>query len=89
MSHTHFDQATARFDGTGGLLWKVTLVNLLGNLLTLGIAFPWTLSYTLRTMLPRVSLVGNIDFASIAPETTPGNAMGDAIGSALGVELGV
>ena len=88
LAHTHFDGATGVLDVTGGLLFKLLLVNVLGNALSLGLAFPWTVTYTLRTMLERTSF-GAIDFRVLSATGGLATLLCDMLVAALGVELGV
>jgi uncharacterized membrane protein YjgN (DUF898 family) len=89
LSHTHFDRATGQTDVTGGLLFKLTIINVLAIGFTAGIAFPWVVTYTLRELVSRMTLVGPIDFSQVMQQAPSGNAAGDTLASALGVELGV
>ena len=89
FAHTHFDRATGSLDITGRLVWKLAVVNLLGMIFTLGIAMPWLMTWSLRTVLARLTFEGTIDFSQITQQARSGDAAGDTLASALGVELGV
>ena len=55
----------------------------------LGLAFPWTATYTLKTVLERVRFLGAIDFARVGQRAVVGDPAGDGLAGALGVELGL
>lgn len=83
--HTHFQGASARLDLSGWDLCKLTLIYFFGTTLTLGLAFPWLATYALRFFLERLTLEGNIDFASVAQNDVQGTAAGDGLADALDV----
>lgn len=87
MSHTSFGDARGKSELEGGKLLEVTLVYAFGATLTLGIAFPWLACYLMRSVLERLSLEGNIDFARIAQVAVVGNAAGDGLADAMDVGL--
>jgi uncharacterized membrane protein YjgN (DUF898 family) len=87
MSHTHFSNARGESQLTGGTLFEVGLVYFFGTTLTLGIAFPWVVCYMLKTLLEKLSLEGEIDFARIAQGAAVGNAAGDGLADAMDVGL--
>jgi uncharacterized membrane protein YjgN (DUF898 family) len=89
FAHTRLDHASGTLTLTGGLVWKLALVNLFGAAFTLGIALPWLMTYTLRTVLARLTFEGAIDFSRITQQAPSGNAAGDTLATALGVELGI
>lgn len=87
MSHTHFGDARGNLELEGSKLFEISVVYILGTTLTLGIAFPWVACYTMRTMLERLSLEGDIDFARIAQLAVSANAAGDGLADAMDVGL--
>jgi uncharacterized membrane protein YjgN (DUF898 family) len=87
MQNTFFSGARADISLTGGDLFKLTMLQLFGVTLTLGIAFPWITCYSLRYMLDRMRLVGPIDFAHIYQADAQGNATQDGLADMLDVGL--
>jgi uncharacterized membrane protein YjgN (DUF898 family) len=87
LSNTHFGDARASLDLEGSKLFELGVVYILGTTLTLGIAFPWVACYAMRTMLERLSLEGNIDFARIAQLAVAADAAGDGLADAMDVGL--
>jgi uncharacterized membrane protein YjgN (DUF898 family) len=81
--HTWFDGARGELSVRGMDLFGLTLLQIFGLTFTLGLAFPWVTTYTLRFMLERMRFVGPIDFAHIYRAPTEGSATADGLADAL------
>jgi uncharacterized membrane protein YjgN (DUF898 family) len=74
---------------TGGELLRIYLLNIWGTTLTLGLAFPWILMYSVRYAAERIGVEGWIDFESIGQREAGGGAAADGFADALDIGLGV
>jgi uncharacterized membrane protein YjgN (DUF898 family) len=83
--HTWFDGAHGEIKLTGFDLFALTFLQIFGLTCTLGLAFPWITTYTLRFMLERLQFVGPIDYAHIYSAPSEGNAVADGLADALDV----
>lgn len=83
--HTWFDGARGQLGLTGVDLLALTFLQMIGITFTLGIAFPWITTYSVRFVLERMRLVGPIDFAHIYQAPSSGNAAADGLADALDV----
>jgi uncharacterized membrane protein YjgN (DUF898 family) len=81
-NYTRFDGAQFRLNAKPGAIIWLTLVNLLLLILTLGVAFPFTVQRSIRFMIDRLSLEGAIDIdrisQSMAALPTRGEGLADA-----------
>ena len=82
--HTWIGDAKGKLDLRGGDLLKLFCVNLLVPL-TLGLAFPWIVVYSMSLHLSRLSFEGRIDFQAIAQRPIDGSATADGMADALDV----
>ncbi|HKU42348.1 MAG TPA: DUF898 family protein [Polyangiales bacterium] len=80
---TSFSGARGQLNLTGVDLLALTFLQMLGLTFTLGIAFPWIMTYSMRFVLERMRFVGNIDFSHIYQAETSGNAAADGLADAL------
>lgn len=87
--HTHFDGAHLELSFTGGELFKLFWFQILGLTFTLGFAFPWITTYTLRFTAERLRFVGNIDFSHLYQARSEGSAAADGMADALDVGLSI
>lgn len=71
------------------MLFKLTLLQIFGITLSLGLAFPWITCYSLSFVLERMKLVGPIDFAHIYQADAQGSATEDGLADALDVGVGL
>jgi uncharacterized membrane protein YjgN (DUF898 family) len=81
--HTWFDGAHGEIKLTGFDLFALTILQIFGITCTLGLAFPWVTTYTLRFMLERLQFVGPIDYTHIYRAPSEGNAVADGLADAL------
>jgi uncharacterized membrane protein YjgN (DUF898 family) len=89
IGNTWFDGAKGEIDITGGDMFKLTLLQIFGLTFSLGLAFPWIMTYSLQFMLERIRFAGPIDFAHIYQTTGSGSAAADGLADALDVGLGL
>lgn len=89
MANTRFDGAHGELSLTGGDLLGLTALQVVGLTLSLGLAFPWIATYSLRYTLERLRFVGPIDFALIRSAPSDGQATADGLADALDVGLGI
>jgi uncharacterized membrane protein YjgN (DUF898 family) len=85
LENTWFDGAHGELRMSGADLFGLWLLQVFGLTLTLGLAFPWITTYTLRFVLERMRFVGPIDFEHIYRAETQGNATADGLADALDV----
>jgi uncharacterized membrane protein YjgN (DUF898 family) len=83
--HTWFDRARGQLGLTGVDLLALTFLQIVGMTMTLGIAFPWITTYSLRFVLERMRFAGPIDFAHIYQAASSGDAAADGLADALDV----
>jgi len=81
--HTWFDGAHGEIKLAGVDLFALTMLQVFGLTFTLGLAFPWVTTYTLRFMLERLTFIGPIDYAHIYRAPSEGNAVADGLADAL------
>lgn len=88
FGHLTFGDARIVIDVTVGDVLKLTIVNILIIIGSLGILFPWTQARTLRFMVDRVFVEGDLDLGSLrpasgddVPETGEGLAEGFDMGT--------
>ncbi len=74
---------------TGGQLFKLYLVNIVCLTLTLGLAFPWVLMYSLGELADRFSIRGQIDFETIVQRAEAEGAFSDGMADALDLDFGI
>jgi uncharacterized membrane protein YjgN (DUF898 family) len=89
LSNTWFDRARGESSLTGGDLLKLTLLQLFGLTLTLGLAFPWIACYSLSFTLARIRFVGPVDFSAVYQAQSPGSAAADGLADALDIGVGL
>ena len=89
VRNTIIDGAHGELTLTGGEFFRLYLVQVLGLTLSLGLAFPWLMSYALRFTLERMRFVGSIDFATIEQSEFQGSAAADGFADALDVGLAI
>lgn len=89
MSHTWFGGARGQSTITGGDLLVLTLLQLFALTATLGIAFPWVLTFSLNYTLERIRFLGPIDFGSVLQAPSSGDAAADDLADVLDVGLGI
>jgi uncharacterized membrane protein YjgN (DUF898 family) len=88
-AHTQIgDAAVLVSNATGGQLLVLFLLNTLGLALTLGLAFPWILMYTLRDLAGRFHVEGRLDFEAIAQRAEGESAVSDGLADALDLDFG-
>jgi uncharacterized membrane protein YjgN (DUF898 family) len=89
IGHTSLGGARGRSEITGGFILGITLLNLVGLTLTLGLAFPWITTYTLTEVLRRITFEGYIDFDTITQRAKLQGAGGEALADVMDVGIGV
>lgn len=77
-----------QLDLNGAECLKLSLIWFFGILLTFGIAAPFLIHYTLKKVLPKLTLVGHIDFGSIYSTAATGGATADAAVDYYDIDLG-
>ena len=87
--HTRF--GAARFHSTiaGGPLAWLSISNFVALVLTLGMAWPWTTARWFRFLNANLSLVGDLDLASIRQDAQAASATGEALSGLLDADFGV
>lgn len=85
LANTWFSGAHAETSITGRELFGLTLLQVFGITLTLGLAFPWIAVYSLEFVLKRTRMVGPIDLAAIQRAPALGNAVADGLADVLDV----
>lgn len=83
--NTYFDGARGELELTGGELLQLTLLQILALTCSLGLAFPWITTYTLRFYLARMRFLGPIQFAEIQRAESQGSATADGFADVLDV----
>jgi uncharacterized membrane protein YjgN (DUF898 family) len=81
--NTWFGGAHGELTLEGADLFVLSLLQVLGVTLSLGLAFPWVTTYMLRFTLQRMRFVGPIDFEHIYPAPSQGDAAADGLANAL------
>ena len=87
IENTWLDEAEGRLEVTGWELFSLFLLQLFATTLTLGLAFPWVTTYTMRFYLSRMTMVGQVDFARIYRAESTGDASADGLADALDVGI--
>ena len=73
---------------TGAQLLILYLVNSIGLTMSLGLAFPWILMYSLGELADRYSVRGLIDFDSIVQRAEEEGAFAEGVADALDLDFG-
>jgi uncharacterized membrane protein YjgN (DUF898 family) len=87
--HTRF--GAARFHSTiaGGALAWLQISNVLALVLTLGLAWPWTAARSLHFTNRNLTLLGDLDLATIRQDARAASATGEALSGLLDADFGV
>jgi uncharacterized membrane protein YjgN (DUF898 family) len=85
--NTWFDGARGELELTGTELLQLVLLQILALTFSLGLAFPWVTTYSLRFYLARMRFVGPIQFAQIYQADSQGDASADGLADALDVGI--
>jgi uncharacterized membrane protein YjgN (DUF898 family) len=85
--NTWFDGARGELEITGGEILQLVLLQILALTFSLGLAFPWVTTYSLRFYLARMRFVGAIQFAHIYQADSQGDASADGLADALDVGI--
>ncbi|MEY4514418.1 MAG: hypothetical protein RLZZ450_6540 [Pseudomonadota bacterium] len=85
--NTWFDGARGDLEITGGEILQLVLLQILAVTFSLGLAFPWVTTYSLRFYLARMRFVGPIRFAQIYQADSQGDASADGLADALDVGI--
>jgi uncharacterized membrane protein YjgN (DUF898 family) len=87
--HTRF--GAARFHSTiaGGPLAWLQITNVVALVLTLGLAWPWTAARSLHFTNRNLTLVGDLDLATIRQDARAASATGEALSGLLDADFGV
>jgi Bacterial protein of unknown function (DUF898) len=80
--NTWFDGARSELEIPGGEIFQLVLLQILALTFSLGLAFPWVTTYSLRFYLARMRLVGPIRFAQIYQADAQGDASADGLADA-------
>ena len=89
VRNTWFDGAHGVLSLTGVDLLKLTLLQILVVTFSLGLAFPWVVTYTLNYTMARTRFEGPIDFSRVRRAESEGDATADGLADALDVGLGI
>lgn len=84
-SYTTLDRARFRLDATAGSLFLLTIGNVLLWIFTIGIATPFIQQRTIRYMCDRLSVVGEVDIATILQSPAPVPRSGEGLADAFDV----
>jgi len=88
-AHTRIgDTAQLVSTATGVQLLILYLLNVFGTTMTLGLAFPWILMYTLEDLAGRYSVTGYIDFDDVMQRAEDESAISEGLADALDLDLG-
>jgi uncharacterized membrane protein YjgN (DUF898 family) len=87
--HTRFGATRFRSEVTGGRLAWLTLSNVAVLLLTLGLAWPWTVVRGLRFTFRYTTLQGPLDVADIRQDARAASATGEGLAGLLDADFGV
>jgi len=85
--NTWFDGARGELEITGTEILQLVLLQILALTFSLGLAFPWVTTYSLRFYLARMRFVGPIQFAQIYQADSQGDASADGLADALDVGI--
>jgi len=85
--NTWFDGARGELEITGTEILQLVLLQILALTFSLGLAFPWVTTYSLRFYLARLRFVGPIQFAQIYQADSQGDASADGLADALDVGI--
>ena len=85
--NTWFDSAHGELHISGGELFQLLLLQVFALMFTLGLAFPWVTTYSLRFYLSRLRFVGPIQFDRIYQAASSGDASANGLADALDVGI--
>ncbi|HEU4747193.1 MAG TPA: YjgN family protein [Gemmatimonadaceae bacterium] len=87
----HTAIGTARFRSTvsGGELFSLSLTNVLLVIFTLGLGAPWAITRTHAFWCDKVSLRGDVDWASIQQRAHDADATAEGMSDAFDVDVGI
>ena len=89
MAHTRVGESATLASEISGLdLFGLSLLNMFGVPMTLGLAFPWITMYSLRLVAERASVEGVIDFDAIEQRARTEGATADGFADAFDLDLG-
>ncbi|MFO0994765.1 MAG: YjgN family protein [Hyphomicrobiales bacterium] len=84
-SYTTLDRARFRLDATAGSLLLLTIGNVLLWIFTIGIATPFIQQRTIKYMCDRLSVIGEVDIATILQSPAPVPRSGEGLADAFDV----
>jgi uncharacterized membrane protein YjgN (DUF898 family) len=84
-SYTTLDRTRFRLDATAGSLLLLTIGNLLLWIFTIGIATPFIQQRTIKYMCDRLSVMGEVDIATILQSPAPVPRSGEGLADAFDV----
>jgi len=87
-SHTTIGDARFHATMTGGRLLMLKLGNLLLLILTLGLAWPWTMVRSINFTFQHLSLEGAVDLASVQQDARSATAIGEGLDTLMDVDIG-
>ncbi|HUJ78711.1 MAG TPA: YjgN family protein [Nitrospiria bacterium] len=87
-NHTLFGSARFSATMTGGRLLGLKLGNALLLVLTLGLAWPWTMVRNANFLVRHLALEGALDLAAIHQEAQPATALGEGLDSLMDLDAG-
>ena len=88
-AHTRIgDTAQLVSTATGVQLLILYLLNVFGATMTLGLAFPWILMYTLEDLAGRYYVTGYIDFDDVMQRAEDESAISEGLADALDLDFG-
>jgi len=89
-NHTTFGAGDARFHATmsGGGLFLLKIGNALLLLLTLGLAWPWTMVRNANFLLNHLTLEGALDLSAVRQDAQAATAVGEGLDSLLDLDAG-
>lgn len=89
VGHTTLGGVRGESMVTGLDMFKLTLLQVVGLTLTLGLAFPAIMTYTLGYVLDRTRFVGDLDFEALSQVASEGDAAGDGMAGVLDLGMGL
>jgi uncharacterized membrane protein YjgN (DUF898 family) len=78
-----------RSEVQGGGLFGLTVGNILLMIVTLGIAYPWTVLRNIRFFADHLSVSGDLNWEAIRQEARPATAFGEGLADALDLDVGL
>jgi uncharacterized membrane protein YjgN (DUF898 family) len=87
--HTRFGLTRFRSSVTGGPLAWLQITNAAAIVLTLGLAWPWTVVRGLRFTFANVWLDGPLDVADVQQDARAASATGEGLAGLLDADFGV